>query len=156
MHEFRRKAVGVMYSDEATRGYIRYEVRASLLVLCPPYVLRRTFCPIFSKFERQETLAYLSPLLQSMTNLHTIQILHYKQSKGFSFSGAVQGLNLPNIRTLIIPTDCSELLKACPNATHVRCAGGDGYTIVTKLKHCKVETLDGPIDWTRDRIVQCK
>ena len=101
---------------------------------------------MFSKSDLEPTMQSLTILLPVLPNLHTIQILHCR-SPG-PFTSAIRGLHLPTVRTLIIPTECGSLLKACPNVTHVRCLGGNGSTVVTSLKYCRaVEKLDGMIDW---------
>lgn len=104
-----------------------------------------------SKSEVGPAMAALTRLMPALSNLQTIHILHC--NKAGDVAKAVQGLQLPSVRTLVIPTECNCLLKCCPNVTHVRCAGGNGAAIISGLKFCKVEVLDGPIDWSTKDIV---
>ncbi len=91
----------------------------------------------------------ITTLLSALPALHTIQILSCKIAG--DFKNAVTYLSLPTVHTLIIPTDANALVRACPNVKHVRCAGGHGSALVGSLKGSKCETLDGMIDWVKDR-----
>jgi hypothetical protein len=55
------------------------------------------------------------------------------------------GVQLPRIRTLIIPGHCHEILKRCPEVTTVWCNRGGGSNLVTFIsKYCKkVEEMRG-------------
>ena len=49
-----------------------------------------------------------------------------------------QGIELPRLRTAIIPGHCHEILKCCPEVTKVWCNHGDGSKLVTVIgKSCK-------------------
>ncbi|CAL1702731.1 unnamed protein product [Somion occarium] len=87
-------------------------------------------------------------LLEALPNLSTIQVITCRIPG--DFGRATQGLSCPNVRTVVIPTDCHAVLKACPNTMHVRCAGGSGVTLIGSLKFSKCETLDGMINWVKD------
>ncbi|PSR71359.1 hypothetical protein PHLCEN_2v12771 [Hermanssonia centrifuga] len=93
----------------------------------------------------------ITTLLSALPALHTIQILSCKIAG--DFKNAVTYLSLPTVHTLIIPTDANALVRACPNVKHVRCAGGHGSALVGSLKGSECETLDGMIDWVKDRKV---
>ena len=49
-----------------------------------------------------------------------------------------QGVVLPRIRTLIVPGNCHEILRCCPQVTKVWCNRDDGSKLVTVIaKYCK-------------------
>ncbi|KAI0072618.1 hypothetical protein K474DRAFT_1686559 [Panus rudis PR-1116 ss-1] len=133
MQEIQCKAKGVISSSK--------ELRESIRVL--------TFS--LSKSAVKETLPHLTKLLHAVPNLHTIQIVTCKIPG--DFGKAVQGVQFPSVRTVVIPTDCHAILKSCPNATHVRCTLGNGHTLIGSLKHCKCEVLDGMIDWVDPKVM---
>ncbi|THH31684.1 hypothetical protein EUX98_g2490 [Antrodiella citrinella] len=100
-----------------------------------------------SKSQADIAMPALRQLLPALPNLTTIQVLHC--NKAGDVGAAVIGLRLPSVRTVIVPTKCNCILKACPNVTHVRCAGGDGAALISALKFCDdVQILDGMIDWS--------
>ncbi|KAH8105283.1 hypothetical protein BXZ70DRAFT_1075318 [Cristinia sonorae] len=133
MLEMQRKANGLLASEEILRSYVR------------------TFCFMTSKSKPQVAMPALASILPALPNLHTIQVLHCNNAG--DVAAAVGGLQLPSVRVAVIPSECNSILKACPNVTHVRCAGGNGAAIVTALKYTKVEVLDGMIDWGSKNIM---
>lgn len=54
-------------------------------------------------------------------------------------------VTLSNVRSVIGPGNCHEILKRCPNVTTIWCTSGDGSTLIGVLKkHCpNVEELRG-------------
>ncbi|KAK7681712.1 hypothetical protein QCA50_015059 [Cerrena zonata] len=108
----------------------------------------RNITLMLSKSDVKETMTALARLFSVLPNLTTIQVVTCKIPG--DFTKAMQGIVLPNVRTVVVPTDCHAVLKSCPNATHVRCAGGTGITLVGSLRACKCEKLDGMIDWVKD------
>lgn len=101
-----------------------------------------------TKSDIKSTVTYLPRLLSALSSLHTIHILGLRVTN--DFKAAVANLSLPSVRMLIIPTEANSLVKACPNAIHVRCASGDGSALIAELKGSKCTVLDGMIDWVRD------
>lgn len=114
--------------------------------------LRRTFCLMTTKCQAKVTLPALTRLLPALPNLNTIHVLHC--NKPSDIAAATKNLYLPSVRTLILPTLCYPILRACPNATHVRCSAGDGALIISYLRFCNVQVLDGMIDWTHKNIME--
>jgi hypothetical protein len=79
-------------------------------------------------------------LLSSLQNLHTLQVFdahthtQMKRAIDYSFRGVV----FPRIRTLIIPGNCTEILKCCRQVTKVWCNRGDGSQLVDVIaRYCK-------------------
>ena len=150
MEQLKRKATGVENMDEGIRDYVRRAVFL-ISVFKPPLTIRhtlRTLAFMVTKADIKSTVAYLPRLLVSLRSLHTIHILSLRVTR--DFKAAVSNLTLPSVRTLVIPTDANQLVKACPNVTHVRCSCGDGSALIAALKDSKCTTLDGMIDWVRD------
>ncbi|KAJ7663862.1 hypothetical protein DFH06DRAFT_1128238 [Mycena polygramma] len=55
--------------------------------------------------------------------------------------------NLPEPQYLgLLTSEVSGLQRICPNATHVRCIGGTGTTLISALTK-KTEVFDGLVDW---------
>ena len=54
-------------------------------------------------------------------------------------------VTLSNIKTLVIPGYCHEILKRCPRVTTVWCTRDDGSKLISVIeKHCKeVEDMRG-------------
>jgi hypothetical protein len=53
--------------------------------------------------------------------------------------------NIPSVRKIILPSWAHEVLRCCPEVTHVICNRGDGSKLISAIaKSCKkVEILDG-------------
>ncbi|KAK0209897.1 hypothetical protein IW262DRAFT_1468203 [Armillaria fumosa] len=105
---------------------------------------------ITSTYRVAETFSALRRLLEVLPQLQTIQVLHCKTPG--AFSKALKGLVIPTVTTLVTPTETANgLTLACPNTTHIRCAGGIGGSVVGGLKFIKkCQILDGMIDWVKD------
>ncbi|CAL1702730.1 unnamed protein product [Somion occarium] len=130
MQSLQTKSKGVVSSSD----YLKESIRTITLML--------------SKSDVAPTMTALRDLLEALPNLSTIQVITCRIPG--DFGRATQGLSCPNVRTVVIPTDCHAVLKACPNTMHVRCAGGSGVTLIGSLKFSKCETLDGMINWVKD------
>ncbi|PBK62070.1 hypothetical protein ARMSODRAFT_964447 [Armillaria solidipes] len=103
-----------------------------------------------SKYCVDETFSALRGLLEVLPQLQTIQVLHCKAPG--AFSKALKGLAISTVTTLVTPTETANVLTlACPNTTHIRCAGGIGGSVVGGLRCIKkCQILDGMIDWVKD------
>jgi hypothetical protein len=76
--------------------------------------------------------------ISSLQNLHTLQIFHVINKITPAIRDGLQGVVLPEIRTLIIPGHCHEILKSCPQVTKVWCNNGNGTKLVGVIaKYCK-------------------
>ena len=55
------------------------------------------------------------------------------------------GIRLPQIRHLILPGYCHEIVKCCPGVAKIWCIRDDGWKLITAIaKNCKeVEELRG-------------
>ncbi|KAF8201310.1 hypothetical protein K438DRAFT_1932977 [Mycena galopus ATCC 62051] len=106
----------------------------------------RTLTILFTKSQSDEPLAALWAMLPKLPNLRTIHILVCKIPYITKLFTGSWHLELPNVTALFIPGDASILQRVCPNATHVRCTGGNGGTLISGLTD-KTEVFDGVVDW---------
>ncbi|KAK0432466.1 hypothetical protein EV421DRAFT_1910965 [Armillaria borealis] len=103
-----------------------------------------------SKFCVDETFSALRGLLEVLPQLQTIHVVRCKTAG--ACSKALKGLVIPTVTTLVTTTETANALTlACPNTTHLRCAGGIGGSVVGGLRSVqKCQILDGMIDWVKD------
>jgi hypothetical protein len=99
------------------------------------------------KSNLSNTLSSLTALLQpnTLVNLHTIHVIDCNSSG--PLTKALAGVKLPNVRTVIVPDTAHGVLQSCPNATEVRCVGGNGLKVISSLKYCKCEVFEGCAAW---------
>ena len=69
-------------------------------------------------------LAFLSfvKCLQSLQNLHTFEVGWAEDFPAILLEDALKGVNLPQIKTLIIPPTARPLLRHCHNVEDLVCA----------------------------------
>ena len=86
-----------------------------------------------------------SSLLQQLPNLHTLHILHAHTAISKALREGFTGIRLPQIRHLILPGYCHEIVKCCPGVTRIWRIRDDGRQVITAIaKNCKeVEELRG-------------
>lgn len=149
MENLRRKAEGMKSMPLEILQSVRcvsHQNRSSVLMNLSP----RIITIVTSKHCVDETFTALRGLLEVLPQLQTIQVLHCKTPG--AFSKALKGLAIPTVTTLVTPTETANALTlACPNTTHIRCAGGIGGSVVGGLKSIKkCQILDGMIDWVKD------
>ena len=96
-------------------------------------------------YERPVLIPTLSTCLSSLQNLHTFHVVGTTLNLTSEIESGFQGVVLPRIRTLIIPGDCHEILKCCPQVTKVWCNRDNGSQLVAVIaKYCKeVEEMRG-------------
>ena len=68
--------------------------------------------------------------LQSLPNLHTLELCHVDQKMEMVFKQAFDGVTIPSIRIVVLPTIAHYILRACPNVEDVTCNLGDGSQMV--------------------------
>jgi len=101
----------------------------------------RTVNVVLTRFNMEKTLALLTACLSLMPNLHTLHVLDANPQMTNIIKCAFDGLVLSNVRTVIIPATCHELLKSCPNVERVWCTQGSGSKLVTVInKFCRYVT----------------
>jgi len=83
--------------------------------------------------------------LQSLPNLHTLELCHVHQEMTTKLKRAFEGKTIPSIRTVVLPTIAHHILRSCPNVVDVTCNVGDGSQILgTIASKCpKVERISG-------------
>ncbi|KAJ7489215.1 hypothetical protein FB451DRAFT_1080703 [Mycena latifolia] len=127
------------------------ERKANGIAVSPVRHHVRTLTLLFSKSKPDAALAALWNMLPKLPNLRMIHVINCK-TPGFAKSLADVKLELPNVTTLFLPNEASVLQRICPNATHVRCVGGSGSSLVSALTP-KTEVFDGMVDWTDTKLV---
>ncbi|KIM47668.1 hypothetical protein M413DRAFT_62699 [Hebeloma cylindrosporum] len=105
----------------------------------------RTVNIVFTRYQSATLIPTFSAFLQSLPHLHTLHVLHAHTQMTTALKNGFENVTLPNIKTLIIPGYCHEILKRCPRATTVWCIRDDGSKLVGVIaKHCKeVEEMRG-------------
>ncbi|KAJ7176767.1 hypothetical protein C8R46DRAFT_44000 [Mycena filopes] len=111
----------------------------------------RTLTLMFSKSKPDAALGALWNMLPKLPNLRKIHVINCK-TPGFAKSLTDSELELPNVRTLFLPSECSVLQRICPNATHIRCVGGAGMALTSQVTD-KTEIFDGMVDWKDLKLV---
>ena len=98
----------------------------------------RTVRIIITRYQSTLIMPKLASFLSSLQNLHTLQVFRAHTQMTTAIKKGFQGVVLPEIRTLIIPGHCHEILRCCPLVTKVWCNYDDGGKLVTVIaKHCK-------------------
>ena len=83
--------------------------------------------------------------LQSLPNLHTLELCHVHQEMATKLKKAFERVTIPSIRTAVLPATAHHILRSCPNVEDVTCNVGDGSQILgTIASKCpKVERISG-------------
>jgi hypothetical protein len=107
----------------------------------------RTIRLVLTRYQSTVIIPKFSSLLSlsSLQNLHTLQVFHAHSQMTTAIKDSLQGVELSQIRTLIIPGHCHEILKCCPEVTKVWCNRGDGSKLVTIIAkyNKKVQEMRG-------------
>ncbi|KDR85741.1 hypothetical protein GALMADRAFT_218830 [Galerina marginata CBS 339.88] len=105
----------------------------------------RTANIVLTRYQTETVIPKFSKSLRKLPNLHTLHVLHAHTQMTTAIKTGFEGVELPSIRTLIIPGYCHEILQRCPNVTIVWCIRDDGSKLITVIaKHCKaVEEMRG-------------
>jgi hypothetical protein len=112
---------------------------------------------------RYKTTTVLPPfvkLLQSLPNVHTLQVPHAHSAMTGALKTAFEGSSFPSIRTVIMPTCAHEILRCCPETRDVTCNEGDGGRLVSALADAGCSQLEviryvspGPVMLKRERLL---
>jgi len=98
-----------------------------------------------SRYRMDTILPAFANCLQSLPNLHTLELCHVHQEMTTKLKQAFEGKKIPSIRTVVLPTTAHHILRSCPNVEDVTCNVGDGSQILgTIAANCpKVERISG-------------
>jgi hypothetical protein len=90
--------------------------------------------------------------LQSLPNLHTLQISGVFGQMATAFKTVFKGYRFSKIRTVILPSVAHHILSSCPQITDITCIGNlEPYLNRTIAKRCKmVEALDTTNIYSRE------
>jgi hypothetical protein len=99
---------------------------------------------VLTRYSTGTILPAFRRCLSALPNVHTIHVNHVHSQMTTALKTAFEGLQLPSVRTVILPTYAHELLRCCPDVRRVTCTSGDGSRLVTAIaKACKrVEVLE--------------
>ncbi|KAJ7434656.1 hypothetical protein FB451DRAFT_1310994 [Mycena latifolia] len=87
----------------------------------------------------------LAQCLQSLPNLHTLHVPYVEGKLGKTFTAAFKNIQLPTVKTIILPCYAHAILEATPNVRDVSCNRELSETLFdTLVKRCrKVERIQG-------------
>ncbi|KAJ7102839.1 hypothetical protein C8R44DRAFT_746809 [Mycena epipterygia] len=94
-------------------------------------------------------IAVVMPLfaqcLQSLPNLDTLHVLYLKSKWEKTVTAVFEDIELPGVRTIILPSYTHAILAACPNVRDVSCNEETGAKLFDTLVDCcpKVERIQG-------------
>ncbi|KAJ7117640.1 hypothetical protein C8R44DRAFT_879197 [Mycena epipterygia] len=105
----------------------------------------RTVNVTLTRYASAEALPPFAHCLTQMPNMHTLQIVHAHTAMTTHLKTGFADTRLPNVRTIILPAWAHEVLRCCPEVTHVICNSNDSGKLVSAIaKSCnKVEILEG-------------
>ena len=102
--------------------------------------------------QRYLAFSLLAKCLNSLPNLHTLRVCWFKWFDTPALQDALQGVDLPQIKTLIIPLIAYPLLEHCRNVENVAClvgyyegvSGGFPKSLASN-RHSKIKRLAIPL-----------
>ncbi|KAG6886857.1 hypothetical protein C0992_001979 [Termitomyces sp. T32_za158] len=108
-----------------------------------PYV--RTASVVLTRFRAVPVLDAFVRCLETLSNLHTLQILRASGQMTTDFKLAFEAHKLPQVHTVVLPNHAHNVLRACPEARVVTCILEDGGKLIGAIaKECKnVRVLRG-------------
>ena len=115
------------------------------LRLISPVIIGSVMSVTVSRYRMDAILPAFVKCLQSLPNLHTLELCHVHQEMTTKLRLAFEKIKLPSIRTVVLPTIAHHILRSCPNVEDVTCNVGDGSQILgTIAGNCpKVERISG-------------
>lgn len=101
---------------------------------------------LLSRYSIDTVLPALIQALNSLPNLHTLQITGVHRKMSTALKTAFDGHVFPQIRTVILPSEAHNILRCCPETRKVVCINGDdGSQLIGAIANAckKVDTLEG-------------
>ena len=83
--------------------------------------------------------------LQSLPNLHTLEIGRVDYFDTIALGNALKDVKLPQIKTLILPPTAHPLLQHCRNVEDVVCAARDGTASSNEVLRSLASTQDSKV-----------
>lgn len=98
-----------------------------------------------TRYRMDIILPAFASCLQSLPNLHTLELCHVHQEMTTKLKKAFEGVMIPSIRTVVLPTIAHHILRSCPNVEDITCTVGDGSQLLgTIASRCpRVERISG-------------
>ncbi|KAJ7725608.1 hypothetical protein B0H14DRAFT_3620538 [Mycena olivaceomarginata] len=107
------------------------------------------YCSVFSVSVPTHRSTKIAPVLaqclQSLPNLHTLHVPYVEGKLGKTFTAAFKNIQLPTVKTIILPCYAHAILGATPNVRDVSCNRELSETLFdTLVRRCrKVERIQG-------------
>ena len=100
-----------------------------------------------TRYRMDAILPSFANCLQSLPNLQTLELSHVHQGMTTKVKKAFEGVAIPSIRTVVLPTVAHHILRSCPNVEDVTCTDEDGSRLLgTIASNCpKVERISGMV-----------
>ncbi|KDQ60173.1 hypothetical protein JAAARDRAFT_191574 [Jaapia argillacea MUCL 33604] len=95
--------------------------------------LVRTVTVTLTRYSVHRILAALVSCLESLPNLHTLQVLHAHAQMTSALGQAFKNVSLPSIRTVILPSCAHNIIKCCPEVRDVTCNEHHGSQLIGSL-----------------------
>ncbi|KAJ7453666.1 hypothetical protein B0H11DRAFT_271773 [Mycena galericulata] len=105
----------------------------------------RVFSVSLSLHEIDVVMPVFAQCLESLPNLDTLHIVHLQSRGQQAVIAAFEDIELPNVRTIILPSYAYAILAACPNVRDVSCNEETGTVLFDTLIECcpEVERIQG-------------
>lgn len=131
--------------EPAIGGACSVSIYRSLSLITSHAVSFSVMSVTITRYRMDAILPTFTNCLQSLPNLHTLELCHVHQEMTTKLKRAFEGATVPSIRTVVIPTIAHHLLGSCPNVEDVTCNSGDGSQILgTIMSKCpKVVRISG-------------
>ncbi|KAJ7457947.1 hypothetical protein B0H11DRAFT_2319506, partial [Mycena galericulata] len=105
----------------------------------------RVFSVSLSLHEIDVVMPVFAQCLELLPNLDTLHIVHLQSRGQQAVIAAFEDIELPNVRTIILPSYAYAILAACPNVRDVSCNEETGTILFDTLIECcpEVERIQG-------------
>ncbi|KAF9648465.1 hypothetical protein BDM02DRAFT_3239797 [Thelephora ganbajun] len=124
------------------------ESRCHILLKNPSLAMHvRVMSVTITRYRMDTILPAFADCLQSLPNLHTLELCHVHQEMTTKLKRAFEGVKILPIRTVVLPITAHHILRSCPNVEDVTCNVGGGSQILGAIafKCPKVERISGMI-----------
>jgi hypothetical protein len=97
--------------------------------------------------------------LKSLRNIRTLQICFIDQAAGFTLGIAFGGVEIPSLRTILLPGAAHHILRSCPNVEDVTCIDSNGDEILRAIaarcpKVMRISGVDPSLEGLKSRLIR--
>lgn len=97
------------------------------------HALSRTVTVSLTRCSTLTVLPAFAACLRALPNLHTLRIMHAHSQMTSALKSAFESVELPQIRTIILPTCAHNILRSCPNIVDLTCNEDDGSQLISAM-----------------------